>query len=70
MPLEKKLKALFERQKFEKNSDLQAVIDAVHARYRVRQLTEEESSLVTAAGTPGAEHEQNKKPWDVKHDVT
>ena len=32
--LEKKLRALFDYQKFEQNADLQNVIDRVHARYR------------------------------------
>ena len=68
--MDRKLSALFDLQRFEKDPELRSVIDAVHARYKVRQLTDDESALVTAAGMPGAEHEQNKKPWDVEHDVT
>lgn len=52
--LEKKISMLFDFQKFEKNADLQAVIDAVHARYAARKLTDEEAEYVAAAGTPDA----------------
>ena len=45
---------LFDFQKFEKNADLQAVIDAVHARYAARKLSDEEAECVAAAGTPDA----------------
>ena len=52
--MEKKISLLFDFQKFEKNKDLQAVIDAVHARYSARKLTDDEAELVAAAGTPEA----------------
>ena len=52
--MEKKISMLFDFQKFEKNADLQAVIDAVHARYAARKLTDDEAEYVAAAGTPDA----------------
>ena len=61
--LEKKISMLFDFQKFEKNADLQAVIDAVHARYAARKLTDEEAEYVAAAGTPDAALKQ-KHPKD------
>ncbi len=61
--METKLSVLFDFQRFEKNADLQAVIDAVHARYTARKLTDEEAELVTAAGTPEAAL-QRKRPED------
>ena len=51
--LEKKLRALFDYQKFEQNADLQNVIDRVHARYRsshARVLDDDEADMVFAAG--------------------
>ena len=36
--MEKKLKQLFDYQKFAGNRELQQVIDSVHARYAVREL--------------------------------
>ena len=50
--MESKLKALFDFQAFEKNKDLQDVIDSVHARYARRELDLEEADMVNAAGTP------------------
>ena len=50
--MEKKLARLFDYQKFEGNSDLEQVISSVHARYSRRELTEEETDWVNAAGTP------------------
>ena len=53
--LEKKLRTLFEYQKFEQNADLQNVIDRVHARYRsshARMLDDDEADMVAAAGVP------------------
>ncbi len=52
--MEEKLRQLFDYQKYEKNADLQAVIDAVHARYGARRLSDDEAELVTAAGRPEA----------------
>ena len=50
--MESKLKALFDFRAFEKNKDLQDVIDSVHARYARRELDLEEADMVNAAGTP------------------
>ncbi len=47
-----KLSALFDFQKFDGNADLQRVIDSVHARYSVRELTDDELGWVNAAGMP------------------
>ena len=52
--MEKKLRALFDFQKYEQNEDLQKVIDRVHARYsgRARMLSGDEDEFVAAAGMP------------------
>lgn len=50
--MENKLKSLFDFQKFEGNPDLQQVIDSVHARHSVRELSLDEMEWVSAAGTP------------------
>ena len=53
--MERKLRALFDYQKFEQNKDLQNVIDRVHARYRsstARMLDDDEADMVAAAGMP------------------
>ena len=50
--MERTLKTLFDYQKFEQNSKLQQVIDYVHARYTVRELTTDEMEWVSAAGIP------------------
>ena len=53
--MEKKLRALFDYQKFEKNADLQNVIDRVHAKYsnrKARMLDDDEADMVAAAGMP------------------
>ncbi len=55
--LENKLKALFDFQKFERNADLQQVIDSVHSRYSASRSGRKELSLddmewVNAAGQP------------------
>ena len=53
--MERKLRALFDYQKFEQNKDLQKVIDRVHARYRsrtARMLEDDEADMVAAAGMP------------------
>ena len=61
--MESTLKRLFDYQKFEGNSDLQLIIDSVHARYGVRELSMDEMEFVSAAGTPDAlkKKEQEKK---------
>ncbi len=61
--MEKRLKQLFDYQKFEGNSDLQLIIDSVHARYGVKELSMDEMEFVSAAGTPDAlkKKEQEKE---------
>ena len=64
--LEKKISMLFDFQKFEKNADLQSVIDAVHARYTARKLSDDEAELVAAAGMPDTafKRKQPKEEWE------
>jgi len=50
--MENKLKALFDYQKFEGNPALQSVIDSVHSRYAVRELSLDEMEWINAAGEP------------------
>ena len=50
--MERKLKELFDYQKFEGNSALQSVIDSFHSRYSVRELDLDELEYVNAAGIP------------------
>ncbi len=60
--MENILSQLFDYQKYENNADLQAVIDAVHARYSARPLSDDEAELVTAAGRPEAAF-RRKDQW-------
>ncbi len=48
---EKQLKQAFEYQKFERNPRLQAVIDAVHERVTLKELSDEDLDWVAAAGS-------------------
>ena len=51
--MEKRLRRLFDYQKFEQNAELQSVVDAVHARYSsARMLSDDEADQVFAAGSP------------------
>ena len=50
--MEKKLKQLFDFQKFAANPELQSVIDSVHSRYETRELSMDEMDMVFAAGVP------------------
>ena len=59
--MEGKLKALFDYQKFEENSALQSVIDSVHSRYAVKELSLDEMEWVAAAGIPEAKTEDKDK---------
>ena len=59
--MEGKLKSLFDYQKFEGNPELQSVIDSVHARYAVKELSLDEMEWVAAAGIP------ETKPEDKDH---
>ena len=67
--MEKRLSLLFDYQKYEKNADLQAVIDSVHARYSARQLSDDEADLVAAAGMPEMASKR-RDPWRNENDVT
>lgn len=60
--VEKTLRALLDYQRFEKNAELDRVIESVHARYGmgqarngIRELTLDEMSMLAAAGTPDPE---------------
>lgn len=57
--MERKLKALFDYQKFEGNEDLQQIINSVHSRYSVRELSLDEMEWVAAAGEPTSFHKEN-----------
>lgn len=59
--MEKILTGCFEYQKFEKNPELQAVIDSVHARWSARELNLDEMECVAAAGNPEP-RQARKKP--------
>ena len=63
--MEERLRLLFDFQGYEKNADLQAVIDAVHARYSARELRDDEVDSVAAAGMPGATSRRKdpKEEW-------
>jgi len=50
--MERKLSQLFDYQKYQGNRELQQVIDAVHAKYAVRELTLDDMEMVAAAGIP------------------
>ena len=58
--MERKLKTLFDLQKFEGNRDLQQVIDSVHAKYAVRELSLDDMETVAAAGVPELQNKQKK----------
>ena len=61
--MEKRLRRLFDYQKFEQNAELQGVVDAVHARYSsARMLSDEEADQVNAAGSPEMAFLRNKDP--------
>ena len=53
--MERKLRQIFDYQRFEGNRALDQVIDGVHARYGVRELNLDELETVAAAGAPEAE---------------
>ena len=61
--MEKRLRRLFDYQKFEQNAELQSVVDAVHARYSsARMLSDEEADQVNAAGSPEMAFLRNRDP--------
>ena len=55
---------LFDYQKFEKNNDLQKMIDTVHARYETREMSLEDMEWVNAAGPVDQAPDQAKLPED------
>ena len=63
--MERKLSELFEFQRYEKNADLQAVINTVHTRYSARKLSDDEADLVAAAGMPETAKKRDD-PWKKK----
>ena len=63
--MDNKLKQLFGYQAFAGNPELQQVIDSVHARHSVRELSLDEMEWVAAAGTPGLKND--KKDEDAGH---
>lgn len=65
--MERKLKALFDFQKFEGNSALQSVIDSVHSRYTVRELSLDDMEWVNAAGTGTPRPEKKDDPNNAQH---
>ena len=58
--MEKKLMQLFDYQRFEGNSDLQQMIDSVHARYAARELNLNDLEMVSAAGNPEPDRDKHK----------
>jgi len=64
--MERTLKTLFDFQKFEGNSALQSVIDSVHSRYAVQELSMDEMEWVNAAGTVTPIPEKKDDPTDVR----
>ena len=64
--MEKRLKNLLDFQKFEENPSLQQVIDSVHSRYNVRELSLDEMGWVAAAGMP--DKYADKKPGQKSQD--
>ena len=61
MDLERTLKRLFDYQKFEKNADLERLVDSVHSRYAIRELSIDDVDMVFAAGVPGQPPRDRKK---------
>ncbi len=61
--MERKLKELFDYQKFEGNTALQNVINSVHSRYQARELSFEDMAQLSAAGVtrwPWTANEEQK----------
>ncbi len=59
--MENLLRRLFDYQKFEGNAALDAVVNAVHARYGLQELEMEDMEFVSAAGTPDLKPDDQKK---------
>ena len=65
--MERKLKNLFDFQKYEGNPALQSVIDSVHSRYTVRELSLDDMEWVNAAGTGTTRPEKKDDPNNAHH---
>ena len=59
--MERTLAKLFDYQKFEKNADLERLIDSVHSRYAIRELSLDDMEYVAAAGTPDTTPKDRKE---------
>ena len=68
-PLDEILSLLFDYQDFEKDTELQDVIDRVCTRFPSRMLSDDEADLVMAAGMPGMELLRNK-PLKKENELT
>ena len=64
--MEKKLKALFDYQRFEGNAALAALIRETEQREAVRELSEDELAFVNAAGDPDREWQKLSMDFDQK----
>ena len=64
--MERKLKALFDFQRFEGNASLQSVIDSVHARCAMSELSDDELGFVSAAGSVNTGKPSNDPEKPVK----
>lgn len=52
--MENVVRRLFDFQRFERNADLQRIIDDVHTRYTMKELRLDDLTMVAAAGVPAA----------------
>ena len=62
--MEKELRILFDYQKFERNDNLQKLINETHKRVRSRALPDEVMSNISAAGSCYAGYEAVKEEDD------
>lgn len=56
--MDNRLKQLFGYQHLAENRELQQVIDSVHAKYAMRELSLDEMEMVAAAGIPDPQPKQ------------
>lgn len=61
--MEKKLKKLFDYQKFEQNPRLQKLIGESEARLEAAELSDDSLEKVSAAGEPSVYLKDHKKPF-------
>ncbi len=59
--MENKLKKMFDYQRFEKNARIENMINAAESRYAVRELSDEELFMVSAAGFVKPEQKEDSK---------